>query len=108
MPDLGGMMGPFRITTVLNSAHGGYFSIPRAGAGPHTVVATNTAIFRSTTRFLVSPKNATALAYAAASAIRVNAADDGTITVTKTGAGAAGTMHWYFLAFNGGTVYTVV
>lgn len=108
MPDLGGMMGPFRITTVLDSAHGGYLAIPRAGAGPHVYVASNTAIFRATTRFLVSPKNSTALAYAAASFIRVNASNNGTITVTKSGAGAAGTMQWYFLAFNGGTVYTVV
>jgi hypothetical protein len=108
MPDLAIINGPLRITTVLNSAHGGYLSIPRGGTGPHTVTSTNSSIFRATTRFLVSPRNATALAYAAASFIRVSANNTGTITVTKSAAGAAGTMHWYFLAFNGGTAYTVV
>lgn len=108
MPDLGGMMGPFRITTVLFSAHGGYFSLPRDGVNARSITATNTAIFRATTRFLVTPKNTTALSFSAASSIRVSASNNGTITVTRSGAGAAGTLQYYFLAFNGGTVYTLV
>lgn len=107
MPDLGGMAGPFRITTVLHSAHGGYFQLPTDGVNARSITSTNTAIFRATTRFLVTPRNTTALNFT--SRVRVAATNNGTITVTRSGAGpAGGTLQYYFLAFNGGTRYTLV
>jgi len=108
MPDLSNVVGPFRITDVVDSAHGGYFSFQGSTvASGATYTASNTAIFRSTTRFVWSPKNALAASYS--TGFFLSASDSGVITITIDGApspaGAAGDHEWYFLAFNGGTQY---
>jgi hypothetical protein len=114
MPDLGGVMGPFRITTVLDSAHGGYFSFDSTTADASlTYIAGNTAIFRSTTRFVWSSKNATAAALVTNQEFYLTCADDGEITLTFDGAGPGGSgggtqlAEFYFIVFNGGTKYTL-
>jgi hypothetical protein len=105
MADLSTQTGPFRITTVLDSAHGGFFSFNGAGgAGPYSYSSGNSAIFRSTTRYLWSPKNSTATTF---STFQINSIDDGTVTITFSTAPSSAVHHYYFQVFNGGTMYTL-
>lgn len=112
MPDLAGVSGPFRITTVLDSAHGGYFDFNGGTADSAlSYTAANTAIFRSTTRFILSGKNVTGARLLASTVHSpfVTASNNGTITLTMRAApGFSGRAEMYFIAFNGGTEYTVV
>lgn len=107
MPDLGGISGPFRITTVIDSAHGGFFAFNAGTAGSAvSYTGANTAVFRSTTKFVCWAKNSTGRTFAANTFFRIDATDNGTVTAHFDGApGGSGTADFYFLAFNGGTRY---
>ena len=111
MADQGGIQGPFRITQTTDTAHGGYFEIDASRTlTSATYIAGNTAVFRSSTRFLLSAKNATANAMESNGTIPYAVStDNGTITLTYPGAlaGGRGNAHYYFICFNGGTKYTI-